>query len=493
MPFLIEHVTEVVFTLVVLVLLGTGVLVALAIGRRQRRERYFQRLDDLRQRYYPVVVALLNEKIEYQRGMEALKNLPGLDRSYFLEQLIFQKPPTTKQLPLLRQMCEELGLVKLWQHHLSGRFDVATLRDALARPEGLLQRVGRLNFLLRAKSAEYLGLIQHHESWPLLVKALNDPHPDVRGVAARSLASIGEPESIPALLEQLKRVVQHPSGNLSLRAVKSALVSFPLKECTRLLPMLRDTHPRMRFLAVDIIREMTEREAERDPDFVLSAAAHGQDLGETLLTHCAFDDNADVRARAAPVISHLADVRGTPVLLTLLEDPQWFVRLHAVRALAKRKYISQAEQIARRLTDSHWGVREAAARTLLVFGRVGMDQLADHMLKTEDRYSREQIADEIQRAGLIPTLLAQYATEEDARERRVFLQLADMGKTSYLLTTLASSPDRGLRLKFLGEFGTSSDLQIRAWVRHVATREKDEEIRTLATRLMGPPPARGGA
>ena len=57
--------------------------------------------------------------------------------------------------------------------------------------------------------------------------------------------------------------------------------------------------------------------------------------------------NPDVRARAAPVISYLADPRSTPVLLALLEDGQWFVRLHSVRALAKRKFLSQAPQVAR--------------------------------------------------------------------------------------------------------------------------------------------------
>ena len=178
-------------------------------------------------------------------------------------------------------------------------------------------------------------------------------------------------------------------------------------------------------------------------------------------------------------------MRSTPVLLTLLEAPQWFVRLHTVRAMAKRKYISQAEHIARRLTDSNWSVREAAARTLLVFGRVGVDQLSDHMLKADDRYSQEQIADEMQHAGLIPNLLAQYATEDDSREARVLTLLTEMGKTSYLLNTLSSSTDRDLRLKFLTHFGTSRDPQIRAWVRYVAAREHDETLRSLAARLGG--------
>lgn len=493
MPFLIEHITEVVLTIVVVVLLGTGALVALAIGRRQRRERYFERLDDLRQRYSPVVEATLSKKIEYERGLEALKGVTGLDRLYFLEQLFFEKAPNAAQVPILRQLCQDLGLVEIWQRNLSGRISVASLGDTLARPEGILQRVGQLQFLIRAKSAENLGVIRHQPSWPLLVKALSDPHPDVQSVAARSLAAIGEPESFPALLERLHAVVIKPSGSLSLRSMKSALVSFPLKESERLLPSLKHQHPRIRFLAVDIIREMTEREGALDEDFVLDAGIFGPEVGEFFLTHCCFDDNADVRARSAPVISYLSDVRATPVLLTLLDDPQWFVRLHAVRALAKRKYLSQADQIARRLTDPHWLVREAAAQTLLVFGRAGVDQLSAHLLETQDHYSQEQIADEMQRAGLIPALVAQYASSSDAREARVFGQLAEMGKTSYLVATLVSSSDRNLRKKFLMEFGRHSDPKIRAWVRKLAVIEPDAEIRALAVSLVGGMPQRGGS
>lgn len=494
MPFLIEHITELVVTIIATVLLGTGVMIFLAIRRRQRRERYFERLDGLRERYAPVIAALLARQVEYERGLETLKGISGADRLYFLEQLLFQKPASPGQIPVLHQLCEDLGLVKMWQKHLIRQIDAAALRDALARPEGFVHRIGRLHFLLRAQSADYLGIIRDRESWPILVKALDDPHPDVQAVASRALAAIAEPKCFPALLDRLHAIVLKPSAAISLRSVKSALVSFPLQEAGRLLPSLEHAHPRIRFLAVDIIREMVEREAAREEEFTLDTTIFGADLAEVFLTRCAYDDNPDVRARVAPVVAYLEDERATPVLLTLLEDPLWFVRLHVVRALAKRKFLSQVEQIAPRLTDAHWTVREAAARTLLVFGRVGVDLLSDHLLMTEDRYSREQIADEMQRAGLIPTLLDLYGSDQDKRESRVLHQLADMGKTSYLLSTLVSSPDRKLRKKFLLNFGRDADAQIRDWVRYAATREADQELRDLAASFVvqTTPPREGG-
>jgi len=484
MPFLIEHIFEVVISIVIVVLLGTGSLVVAAIARRQRREKYFQRIDDLRQRYSPVIAAVLAEKLEYDRGLAVLKGISGLDRDYVLEQLCLEKKPTSEQVPILRQLCEDLGLVKVWQQRLRSRVDTTSIRDCLARPGALLERLGRLHFLMRAKAADNLGLIQHRASWPLLVKALEDPHADVQAVAVRALATIQEPDSFAPLVERLHAVVLKPAATLSLRALKTALVSFPLRQAVGLIPSLNHSHRRIRFLATDIIREIVERQGAWEEDFVMDSRIFSLDLIDAFLTRLCFDENPDVRGRAATVVAHLGDPRSTPVLLTLLEDTQWFVRLHAVRALAKRKYLSQAPQVAQRLTDPHWMVREAAARTLLVFGRVGSDHLAAHFLSTEDRYSREQIADEMQRAGLIPSLLAQYGSEAEGVEGRVIEQFAHMGKTSYLVSVLHHSSEHNLRKKFLENFGRHPDPQIRAWVSHVATQDPDEELRALAEATM---------
>jgi HEAT repeat protein len=484
MPVLIEHIYEIVSAIVIVVLLGTGALVIMAIARRQRRDKYFQRIDDLRQRYSPVIASLLTQKVEYQRGLEMLKGISGTDRDYVLEHLCLERKPTPDQVPVLRRLCEDLGLVKLWQMRLSGTLDVASLRDALGRPEGLIQRVGRLGFLVRAKAADNLGIIKHQPSWRLLVKALEDPHADVQSVAVRSLAALQEPESFTALVARLHDIVLKPASALSLRTLKTALVSFPLSQMIALLPSLRHSHRRIRFLATDIIREVVERQAAWEEDFSLDAKVFPSDLNEIFLQQLAFDENPDVRARAAPVIAYLADARSTPVLLTLLEDAQWFVRLHAVRAMGKRKYLSQAPQVSRRLTDPHWTVREAAARTLLVFGRVGSDQLAQHFLSTEDRYSREQIADEMQRAGLVPALLAQYGAEREGATTRVIDMLVQLGKTSYLVWALENNPDLEVRKKFLVHYGEEPDPQVRAWVTHVATTDADPALRTLAGELI---------
>ena len=115
MPVLIEHIYDIVVSIVVIVLLGTGALIIMAIARRQRRDRYFRRIDDLRQRYGPVIASMLSQKLEYERGREVLKGISGIDRDQVLEQLCLEKKPTPDQVPILRRLCEELGLVKIWR------------------------------------------------------------------------------------------------------------------------------------------------------------------------------------------------------------------------------------------------------------------------------------------------------------------------------------------------------------------------------------------
>ncbi len=473
-PILIEHVITFVVVVTVSVLVLTFGFVAAAILRRRRRERYFEKLDELRQRVVPLVAGVVEQTGDYGQSLAALQKLSEQSDAAMFEQLCVERLPAAEKLPVLGKLCDDLGLIKRWQQRLGG---LAELRGAA----GLFVRLFRFGYLERARAAQSLVAIRHRGSWPLLVKALQDPHPDVREVALRGLGLLAEPESFPALAELLLTVILKPdTPGLAFRTVKAAIVNFPLAMAVGLMPALRHQHRRIRFLATDVIREMVEKAAASEAGFTLNERNLSAELIELFLNNLSYDENADVRARAAPVIAYFRDIRAVPVLLSLLEDPEWFVRLHTVRALAKPKFETQLPEIARRLADPRWMVREAAVRTLQAFGPEGTATLYDYFLSSEDRYSREQIADEWQRAGVIPSLLAQYAAGRDGREHRVLEQMAHMGKTSYLVGLLLGTDDPGVRKKFLEDFGRHPDRQIQSWVNHLATNETDPELRALA-------------
>lgn len=481
MPFLIEHVTDTVLALIALALLGTASFVVLAIARRRRREKYFRTLDEMRERFGPLLGETLNHQVDYESGLDALKKgITGIDRIRLLERLLLERIPAPDQVPTLRRLCVDLGLVTIWQQRLGGKPVGKVLRQAPPRPESALQKGGWAAYTTRAESAEYLGRLKHGGSWPQLVKTLNDPHPDVQSVSARALASIGEPKSFPPLVERFHQIVIHPSGNMSLRTIKSALASFPISQCIDLLPGLVHSHPRIRSLTVDVIREMIEREEMSSESLALDVRAFPAEVANLFLTKLCVDQDAAVRARSAPVIASLPGSEAIRALLVLLEDGEWFVRLQAVRALAKHRFRGQSEQIVALLIDSHWMVREAAARALLSIGPAGVRRIEECFLQTRDGYSREQIADEMQRTGFITDLLARYEVESDPREKLVLERLASLGKTSYVISVLRSSADLTLRRKFLADFGSSVDSQIRSWVRHLAEREPDNALREMA-------------
>jgi len=470
---------------ILLGLAGNLLLIGIVFVRRRRRRKFFKRLDALRERYSPVLAGILSRHIAYVMGLEDLRGITGPDRLFMLERLCMEKKPAPEEEPVLRRLCEDLGLVKVWQQRLMGKIDQASLREALISPQGLLRRVKFLQFLIRSKSAENLGLIRHEGSWPLLVKVLEDANPDIQVVAVRSLGAIRHPGSFLPLVEQLHKAVLRSTPVLSVRTLKSALVSFPLTNAGELQASLRHPNPRIRFLATEVVREMVEREAGIHPDFHLDRRNLPDEMAETFLKDLPFDSNPDVRARSAPVVGYLSDRRVASTLFTLLEDPVWFVRLHAARSLAKPRFLPYADRMTGALTDSNWRVRETAVRTLRAFGTEGLDLLTAHFLATDDRYSREQVADEFQRAGLIPYLLTRCADTGNGREMMVLKNLVEMGKTSCMISVLERGTGNGeLRKTFLQQFGDHPDPQIHQWVEQVAVAEPDFNVRALAQEVL---------
>ncbi len=447
-----------------IILSASVAFVFLISFRRYRRNGYFRRFDRLRESCQPVIADILSSRIDYQQGLRELRLRTGRDRIHLLERLCFESPVNSEEFPRLRRLCEDLGLVSAWQERLSGR------QAPLSLPFGLLSFAGR------ASSAEYLGRIEHQPSWPLLVSALEDPHPDVRSVAARALGAIREPRSFPGLLRHLHQAVLTPSSRLSYRTLKTSLAQFPLDQAIELLASLEHPHPRIRFAATDLIREMVASQAAAQPDFTLAPPVFPSQLACVFLHRLAADSDPDIRARAAAVIGRFAEMvyaaSETPaqVLAKLADDSCWFVRMHAVRTMAGSRRADRAAVIRPRLTDPHWRVRQEAARSMFDLGEEGIGQLIDHLLETEDRHSREQVAEQIQQNGYIRGLLDRYAAGA-TRERRVIEQLVWMDRTSHLLSVLRQPELAAARAALARDFADHDDARIRAWANRLAVEQ----------------------
>ncbi len=465
----LSQVTSLASVVLATVTVGTLALAAGAMVRRWHQDRFDRRVKSLCIHYAPTPATLLEGKYSAQ-CLASLRTLPVSSLELLLEPLLLKCVSAPALATVLEKLCLELGLIDVWQRRILDQFGPISLRAALASPDGLLHLLPRLHFLLRAQSARNLGLLRHQPSWPILVKALDDPHPDVQQVALRSLAALREPRSFPALLDRMRKTVTENHSCLSLYSLKVAMAGFPLSQAPQILPSLRHPHPRVRSAAAEILREMAKGEPDGKP-----ALFQYQSVFERELATLTSDADPDVRTLAAEVIAHLDTALSSSVLRQGLQDPQWSVRREALRTLAQRPGLLPMAEVQGCFTDSHRMVRQAALRALLAYGREGVSKLYEQFLATEDEALREQIIEELEHSGLVLSLLQNYGESPANLETRVVDRLVTMGATRYLHAALTNSSGRQLLQILFEKLEERRQPKIEAWGRLCAALDAARE------------------
>lgn len=451
-------------------------LMAFAVVRRAQRTLQSRRGDRAHALCMAALDEVLTAAIAYSDALVMLRRLPQARvRASFESILTTDKNPPPERARILRRLCGDLGLVARWHRRLAT--ELSPHRGS--RLFGyVLRRSGPFDFVLRAEAAENLGVIYHQPSWRLLVGALDDPNGAVRSAAARSLARIREPESFAALADRLESAAQHPIPEISAKCLKMALASFPATQAAALQRLLKHAHPHVRLLASDVVGLMIERESAESPGGGFDASRLSAEVAEIFITRLAEDEDADVRARAADVVAYLEPFRAMPVLTPLLEDSAWFVRLHAVRAFGQQRFASLA-LLSHRLTDPHWRVREAAAQTLFACGRSGIQRLFEHLVATEDLYSQEQVAEQIERAGLLPSLLETYGEIGREPETRFVKEMVLRGFGDTLIPALRNGVPPAKKQALIQDLSqrsnTNVDLFMRRWAGSAGVEQSTHE------------------
>jgi len=221
-----------------------------------------------------------------------------------------------------------------------------------------------------------------------------------------------------------------------------------MEDLRNFIPFLAHPNKRVRFFVVDSVREICSMAARKT---LLNKNEFPVEIYSVFLDRLVKDDHFDVRARSAAVVKHFRDPRAVAALRALLADENEFVRLHAVRVCADRFYGALVPDIVRRLHDERWRVREAAARVITTFGSSGMNELYRSFLSTDDNYASEQIAEVLQRAGMMPLLLKSLTAdpEEASLAESVCRKMVHMQKTSYMVSALVAQEDQAVCLKLM--------------------------------------------
>jgi len=224
-------------------------------------------------------------------------------------------------------------------------------------------------------------------------------------------------------------------------------------------------------MVIDAIRDICTRAATRT---MLNKNDFPIELHRVCLQELAHDPVADVRARTAGVVRHFRDPGAVETLRLLMKDENEFVRMHAVRAASDRHLPILMKDIAARLGDERWRVREAAVKGLTLFEKSGERELYEFFITATDLYACEQLAEEIQRVGLVAEMLQTLATDADESQLAfaVLRKLVLLEKDATLLQIIVSQEsDELVRLRVLDVLMVEPRPEVVAAVQFVAQND----------------------
>jgi len=444
---------------------GTCLLIAAAFFRRWRELRYALRVHTLRRHYRPGLERLLVGATSLA-GFADPRELPPASLEALLDPLFTNSKLSGARRERVWRLCAETGLIREWEKRVAG----ARPGDEDAQRAGARGPVrhARQQQELRAKSIRNLGILRHAPSWPILLMALDDPHPDIRLAALQALGRMATPVTFPPLLERLQAAVLAPAVFPPAAAFESALSGFELACAPHLMPLIRGSPTSLRLAATRILKAMIDAEAGRAPGLLLEAPRVPVGPAELVLGVLSGDADARMRSAAGEIAVDLADRRALGVLRKLLLDGEGEVRRRVLRALAGRRQRTPSllPEIGDRLSDTYWEVRKAAAQALLALGPEGKQLLYERLLTAEDPLTRRQIVEAMEETGSMSALVADYGAGAGGLGALALEQLATTEAPSGLAGVIRSLDAESAR-RFVARFLE----EVQSWIGPATTRE----------------------
>jgi HEAT repeat protein len=134
-------------------------------------------------------------------------------------------------------------------------------------------------------------------------------------------------------------------------------------------------------------------------------------------------------------------------VLPLLDDPVWFVRLQAAKALGVLRHDKAVPLLAKRLVDANWQVRNAAATAVVLTSDDAIGIFLDTLGAT-DRYAKESVCEEIQKTDFVYRLIDNLDSpgrETYGKSREILSIMESLGYGTPLREYLKSGPDERIR------------------------------------------------
>jgi HEAT repeat protein len=379
------------------IVLLTAVLVFASIGRRGWNSRRHRRLDVLREMYRGrVLQASASGGIAKNGNM--LLSPPGSLAWRAVEEVLFEMVAANNHTIEVTTVFRRLGYVEYYETRLTRR-----------------------NVLVRASAVDKLGKMGCLLAAAYLIPMLDDDDPEILTVTVRALSRLRAKEGLAAIVERLPVLLG--KSLVTRKAMETALLNFG-GDAIPYLTAYREDHPDPWVLSC--VLEMLSL-LPSDPRS-LSLAINS--LGSA---------NAEVRSKALKVIGgdgYSVSSQASDLILPLLQDPVWFVRLQAVKSINKTSCESAAKFLEKLLFDQNWQVRSEAALALTRIGNCAIDVFHD-ALKTKDLYAKESICEEIEKTRFSDRLIEHLDNTDESLRSKCFEILRLMHSLRFSIPLLA--------------------------------------------------------
>jgi HEAT repeat protein len=348
-------------------------------------------------------------------------------------------------------------------------------RSATGRPGWLLEVYDRLGLVDkyieklrsarkwrdRAFAAELLGRVGGAKAVPVLletVSATRTEDSDVREIALRALARIGDPGAVQPLIRALTTADAWLAPRIAdILTRHGQLVVDPLIE------VLSDSAPQpARAWAANVLGEI------------------GAQRAFAALVRALSDRDDEVRGKAATALGRLGDRRAIGYLLEhLLTDPAPFVRLRIASSLGQFGGPEVIDRLVRALGDTAWWVRMRSVEALEQIGSVAEAPLLV-ALDDSDTEIRVRAAVALERLGVPDNLIRLIEAGERVPEASEMLVKFARAGARELISDLVRHPTWQVREAAVTAILRAGNRGLGAELVQIASTDPEPSLRALA-------------
>lgn len=340
------------------------ILLFTTVFRRVSHTRKYKELDKQREIYREKLKSDLYSGKVFQK-INDLHSSPRSIKFYAIEEILLDLINEEKYREDVKKLFDRLGYVTFYEKKLKSR-----------------------NIITKASAIDKLGKMLSASSTNKLINMFKSKNPEIISVTIRSLANIGTTEGLNGILEYLSDLYER--WLITRKAIETAILKFGQPAVSILLEYgKKQSNPKVLAIILDVLSHLRDK---------ISLPFAINNLGH---------ENAEVRAKALKVIETTADkLENSDVakVMSLLDDPIWFVRLQAVKALGNMQYQKVTDVLGALLLDENWQVRNASAMALTKFENISVDIFL-RALRYKDKYAKESICEEIEKTNFIYRLI----------------------------------------------------------------------------------------